>query len=138
MRHFLERPVATRRVQTRLFTTSRDKTRQDATAHDKTRQPSNDNPDNTTSQTEDLKDKLLEAEIRAAGHKAVAEQMRRDRDQAFEQIRKTDRGVGILQDRILKLGGDATFPEFPDALPPSSETHQESNERTSSTDSVVN
>lgn len=98
--------------------TGQDQTRSDTTGRDQTRQgmtPISSVAEN--GEIEELHDKLQDAETRAAAHKAVALQLRKDRDAARAELRVTDRAVGIFQDRILKLEGDPTFPHLPDALP---------------------
>ena len=70
-----------------------------------------------------VEDDLQDAVTRAAGHKAVAIQMRKDRDQAYLQLRATDRAVGVLQQRLMKLGGDPMFP----VLPPPTEADDDPN-----------
>ena len=130
----------TSRDKTRPIATGHDQSRQDATGHDTPASPPDDIAKDKTSQpqTDELKDKLVEAEIRAAGHKAVAEQMRRDRDLANERLRETDRVVGVFQDRIMRLGGDPTFPEFPDALPAGSQREREANEKPNTSEPATN
>jgi hypothetical protein len=61
---------------------------------------------------ETLQDELQDARTQAAAHKAVAIQMRRDRDEAFQQLRLSERVVGIFQDRIMRLDGDPTYPQL--------------------------
>jgi hypothetical protein len=103
----------------------RDISRQDATGHDGSRTDST-RRDTTghggqvesgqlkvlEDELEDTKDKLQDAMTQAAGHRAVAIQIRKDRDEAYRQLRLTDRAVGILQDRVLRLGGDPTYPQL--------------------------
>ncbi|MCG8360995.1 MAG: hypothetical protein MI920_36010 [Kiloniellales bacterium] len=130
----------TRRDKTRPIASDHDQSRQDAISRDTPASPSDDIAKEEASQpqTDDLKDKLVEAEIRAAGHKAVAEQMRRDRDLANERLRETDRVVGVFQDRIMRLGGDPTFPELPNALPGGSQREKEAKEKTGNSESAPN
>lgn len=114
-----------------------DQSRQDASAHDRSqsgtternqneRQSGNSKANSSDAKVvENLKDELQDARISAAGHKAVASQMRKDRDNVYEQLRSTDRVIGIFQDRILKLGGDPSFPELPDTLPSPQDSNNE-------------
>jgi hypothetical protein len=84
--------------------TERDQPRQDARAEMKV--PVRD------LDMETLQDELQDARTQAAAHKAVAIQMRKDRDEAYQQLRFSERVVGIFQDRVMRLGGDPTYPQL--------------------------
>jgi hypothetical protein len=84
--------------------TERDQPRQDARTE--TKIPVRDED------METLQDELQDARTQAAAHKAVAIQMRRDRDEAYQQLRLSERVVGIFQDRVMRLGGDPTYPQL--------------------------
>ena len=99
-------------------TSSRDTTRPDVSERVKTRTDAPENSNHATAlkgELEETKDKLFDAETRAAAHKAVAHQMRQDRDVAHAELRQTERVVGFLQNRLMEIGGDPKYPELPEA-----------------------
>ena len=90
------------------------------TRHDATEQDTSSHGEPESAPLQDLTDKLAQTEdalqkalTRATGNEAVAVQLRKDRAEILEQLRRTERGVGVLQDRLLRLGGDAEFPSLP-------------------------
>ena len=108
------------RDMSRQDTTEHDGSRTDTTRRDAARRVGHEDSGRLElleNELEGTKDKLQDAVTQAAGHRAVAIQIRKDRDEAHQQLRLTDRAVGLLQDRLLRLGGDPSFPQLlaPDA-----------------------
>ena len=100
--------------------------------HDAAEQDTASHGEPETASLQELTDKLSQTEddlqkalTRATGNEAVAVQLRKDRAEILEQLRRTERGVGVLQDRLLRLGGDAEFPSLP---PPGGNTKMEFSE----------